>query len=50
MENDYYKRYEPFFGSWYIKRFIGKGSYGKVFEVERKDAFGTVYTLSLIHI
>ena len=47
MENDYYKRYEPFFGSWYIKRFIGKGSYGKVFEVERKDAFGTVYTGAL---
>ena len=47
MENDYYKRYEPFFGSWYIRRFIGKGSYGRVFEIERKDAFGTVYTGAL---
>ena len=47
MENDYYKRYEPFFGSWFIRRFIGKGSYGRVFEIERKDAFGTVYTGAL---
>ena len=33
MDNEYYKRYEPFFGSWHIKRFIGAGSYGKVFEI-----------------
>ena len=37
MDNEYYKRYEPFFGSWHIKRFIGAGSYGKVFELERRD-------------
>ena len=47
MENDYYKQYEPFFGSWYIKRFIGAGSYGKVFEIERQDEFDTVYTGAL---
>ena len=47
MENEYYKRYEPLFGSWYIKRFIGAGSYGKVFEIERKDTFGTVFTGAL---
>ncbi|MCI6742542.1 MAG: serine/threonine-protein kinase [Faecalibacterium prausnitzii] len=47
MENDYYKQYEPFFGSWYIKRFIGAGSYGKVFEIERRDEFDTVYTGAL---
>ena len=47
MENDYYKRYEPFFGSWYIKRFIGAGSYGKVFEIERRDEFDTVYVGAL---
>ena len=35
MENEYYKRYEPFFGEWRIKRFIGAGSYGRVFEIER---------------
>lgn len=27
MDNEYYKRYEPFFGAWYIKRYIGAGSY-----------------------
>ena len=37
MENEYYKRYEPFFGEWRIKRFIGAGSYGRVFEIERRD-------------
>ena len=41
MENEYYKRYEPFFGEWRIKRFIGAGSYGKVFEIERRDEFDT---------
>ena len=47
MENEYYKRYEPFFGEWRIKRFIGAGSYGKVFEIERRDEFDTVYTGAL---
>ena len=47
MENDYYKRYEPFFGEWHIKRFLGAGSYGRVFEIERRDAFDTVYTGAL---
>ena len=43
MEDEYYKRYEPFWDSWYIKRFIGAGSYGKVFEIEEHDNFGNVY-------
>ena len=47
MENEYYKRYEPFFGGWRIKRFIGAGSYGRVFEIERRDEFDTVYTGAL---
>ena len=50
MENEYYesyKKYEPFFGGWYIRRLIGEGSYGKVFEIERRDPFGTVYTSAL---
>ncbi len=46
MDNEYYKRYEPFFGAWYIKRYIGAGSYGKVFEIERRD-FDTVFTGAL---
>ncbi len=47
MENEYYKRYEPFFGEWRIKRFIGAGSYGRVFKIERRDEFDTVYTGAL---
>ena len=46
MDNEYYKRYEPFFGSWHIKRPIGAGSYGKVFEIERRD-FDMVFTGAL---
>ena len=46
MDNEYYKRYEPFFGSWHIKRFIGAGSYGKVFEIECRD-FDMVFTGAL---
>ena len=46
MDNEYYKRYEPFFGSWHIKRFIGAGSYGKVFEIQRRD-FDMVFTGAL---
>ena len=33
METEYYKRYEPVFGVWNIRRLIGTGSYGKVFEI-----------------
>lgn len=32
-----YKKYEPLFGSWYIKGLIGEGSYGQVYEIERRD-------------
>ena len=36
-DKDYYKKYEPIFGSWYIKREIGSGSFGTVFEIEREE-------------
>ncbi len=55
IENEYtdrYKRmYEPIFGHWYIKKFIGEGSFAKVFEICRKD-FGEEYTsaLKIIHV
>ena len=41
-----YRKYEPFFGSWYLSRLIGKGSFGKVFEITREE-FGTTYRAAL---
>lgn len=41
-----YKKYEPIFGSWYIKRKIGAGSFGEVFEIERSE-FGKTYRSAL---
>ena len=45
METEYSK-YEPLFGSWKIKKLIGEGSYGKVYEIERED-FGVTYKAAL---
>ena len=41
-----YKKYEPFFSNWYIKRFIGEGGFAKVFEIVRND-FGNEYISAL---
>ena len=41
-----YKKYEPFFGGWYLKRFIGEGGFAKVFEIVRND-FGKEYVSAL---
>ena len=46
MDMEYYKQYEPIFGSWRITRLIGEGSFGKVFEIERED-FGVTYKAAL---
>ncbi len=46
MEANYYKKYEPIFGAWKIKRKLGEGNFGAVFEIERED-FGTVYHSAL---
>lgn len=46
MDMNYYKKYEPIFGSWHIVREIGEGSFGKVFEIERED-FGHTYKAAL---
>ena len=42
MDIAYYKKYEPLFGSWHIVNEIGEGSFGKVFEIERRE-LGHVY-------
>ena len=32
-----YTKYEPFFGSWYIKEKIGHGSFGNVYEIYKRN-------------
>ncbi|MBE6957234.1 MAG: hypothetical protein E7450_07265 [Ruminococcaceae bacterium] len=46
MDISYYKNMEPIFGEWHIKRLIGEGNFGKVFEIERTD-FGRTYSAAL---
>ena len=41
-----YKKYEPIFGSWYITKAIGQGSFGSVFEIQRTE-FGRTYESAL---
>ena len=43
---DEYRKYEPIFNSWYLSREIGEGSFGKVFEITRKE-FGNTYRSAL---
>ena len=43
---DEYRKYEPIFGSWYLKKLIGKGSFGKVFEITREE-YGREYRAAL---
>lgn len=43
---DEYRKYEPVFGSWYLKKLIGKGSFGKVFEITREE-YGNEYRAAL---
>lgn len=46
MDVNYYKKYEPIFGSWYIKRKIGSGSFGTVFEITREE-WGETFSSAL---
>lgn len=46
MNIEYYKKLEPFWGVWKIKKLLGEGSFGKVFEIERED-FGRTYKAAL---
>ncbi len=46
MDMNYYKKYEPIFGSWYIKKKLGEGSFGKVYEIERNE-LGVTYKAAL---
>ncbi len=46
MNENYYKQYEPLFGSWYIKEKIGEGAFGQVYIIEREE-LGIVFQSAL---
>jgi serine/threonine protein kinase len=46
MTIEYYKKYEPIFGTWHIVKQLGEGSFGKVYEVKRED-YGETYRSAL---
>lgn len=46
MSENYFKKYEPFFGSWYIKEQIGEGAFGQVYIIEREE-MGVTYKSAL---
>ena len=46
MDANYYKKYEPLFGAWYITKQIGEGSYGRVYIIERHE-LGQTYKSAL---
>ena len=52
MTDDNFRKYEPFFGKWRISKELGKGSFGKVFEIYWDDSLGNrkVSALKIIHI
>lgn len=51
MDISYYKeKYEPIDGKWYINKEIGRGSFGTVFEIERRDMPGIKAALKVISI
>lgn len=41
MDINYCKKYEPIDGKWYITKELGRGAFGTVFEIERRD-FGNI--------
>lgn len=43
------KKFEPLWGSWYIKNLLGEGGYGKVYKIERSE-YGIKYESALKHI
>ncbi|MBO4897618.1 MAG: protein kinase [Clostridia bacterium] len=50
MDINYYKSFEPIDGKWYITKAIGSGSFGTVFEIERRDFSNLKAALKVISI
>ena len=52
MIDEKFRRYEPFFGKWFIEKELGRGSFGQVLEIYWDDEFGnrTRSALKVMHI
>lgn len=51
MDIAYYKsKYEPIDGKWFISKELGRGAFGTVFEVERRDFTNTKSAMKIISI
>ncbi|MBQ8540535.1 MAG: serine/threonine protein kinase [Clostridia bacterium] len=50
MDINYYKKYEPIDGKWYITKELGNGAFGTVFEIERRDFTNDKSALKIITI
>lgn len=50
MDMNYYKKYEPIDGKWYINKELGNGAFGTVFEIERRDFTNDKSALKIITI
>jgi len=42
-----YSSYEPLFGSWYITKELGGGAAGRLYRIQRVDAFGNGFSDAL---
>ncbi len=49
MDINYYRKYEPISGKWYLKKELGRGAYGTVFEAETRD-YGMKSALKIVSI
>jgi len=50
MDISYYKKYEPIDGKWYFTKELGRGAFGRVFEIERHDFTNEKSALKIITI
>ena len=50
MDFDYYKKFEPIDGKWYINKELGRGAFGTVLEVERRDRTNMKAAVKIISV
>jgi len=50
VDVNFYKKYEPIDGKWYITKELGSGAFGRVFEIERRDFTNDKSALKIITI